>query len=445
MNVCSAVITCLMCVFLTLGAYAQEHQITLDECISIAMENHPEIRISQEDTSRAEALYGVSKAPNTVIVNGVVNTVEILKQNKSTSGFNVPGKDTSIGLFAGASAVYNIYDATKQPKQSAAKQNITLSHVNQIKVRSKVQLNVKVAYYGYLFATQAVSLKDNLRAKYRTKLEKTRMLFQNGQRPILDVTKAEVDLANANLDYERAVNQQSFAHMELLTSMGLGEASFSVAPVPIEALPEVKYSMEQLFDVAEDEYPDFRIARISRSIQKTNLETEKAGRKPTVDVVGSFGMENRNLSGMGTIAEDIGPNNWKPTVHFALQAKVPIYTGGALSGKIDAAKAEYRKSMYTERQVITINRALIQNYVQSMGELRKQMDLAKLMKVNAENHLKLAMKSYENGVGSQLDLQDAETSLINADLYSYKARYDYLIALARLANSVGVGEEQLCK
>lgn len=428
-----------------LTANAQERQVSLEECIAMAMENHPEIRISLEESKKAEASYGVSKAPNSVIVNGEVKTVEILKTGKSTGNFNVPGKDTSIGLFAGATAAYNIYDATKGEKQMMARLGISLAQINQLRIKSKVLLNVKVAYYDFLFARQSVALKDDLRGKYGTKLDKTRMLFRNGQRPILDVTKAEVDLANANLDYERAINLESFARTELLTAIGVPGEDFTVVPIPVDSLPELRFTLDQLYDIAEDEYPEIRIARLNRTIQKINIDAEKANRNPSVDVVTAFGMENRNLQGQGGIQDNLGPDKWKPTFHVALQARMPLYSGGLISGRIDSAKADYRKTFYAERQVTVTNRALIQNFIQSMAELKRQVELAKLMKVNAENHVKLATKSYENGLGSQLDLQDAESSLINADLYSYKARYDYLIALARLANSVGVKEEQLCK
>lgn len=80
-----------------------------------------------------------------------------------------------------------------------------------------------------------------------------------------------------------------------------------------------------------------------------------------------------------------------------------------------------------------------------MRELSKQLELSTLMRKNAENHLTLARKSYEMGIGTQLALQDAETALIDAELFYQKARYDYLLTLSKLSGTIGLGEEYLCE
>jgi outer membrane protein TolC len=64
---------------------------------------------------------------------------------------------------------------------------------------------------------------------------------------------------------------------------------------------------------------------------------------------------------------------------------------------------------------------------------------------NAEKHILLAKKTYESGAGTQLDLHDANVSLINAKIGYLKTKYDYLMTIARLSSIVGLGEDSLCK
>ena len=71
--------------------------------------------------------------------------------------------------------------------------------------------------------------------------------------------------------------------------------------------------------------------------------------------------------------------------------------------------------------------------------------MSKLVIENAQKRLLLARKSYQNGLGSLLDLQDAELSVINAELGFLQAKYDYLLTVAKLANTVGLGEDFICK
>jgi outer membrane protein TolC len=122
-----------------------------------------------------------------------------------------------------------------------------------------------------------------------------------------------------------------------------------------------------------------------------------------------------------------------------------LYSGGAIPSKIDAAKAEYNKSFFAEQKVLLTAKALIRNYTQVLAELRNQIDLSRLMRENAQKHLSLAQRSYDAGLGSQLDLKDAETAVINADVYFVRARYDYLMILAKLSNTVGLEEDYICE
>ena len=75
--------------------------------------------------------------------------------------------------------------------------------------------------------------------------------------------------------------------------------------------------------------------------------------------------------------------------------------------------------------------------------MRKQVEILELAQDNAEKHLQLATKSYENGVGTQLDLEDAELAVLNAQLNFIQTKSDYYITLAKLANIIGVNEDYI--
>ena len=79
----------------------------------------------------------------------------------------------------------------------------------------------------------------------------------------------------------------------------------------------------------------------------------------------------------------------------------------------------------------------------SINELQKQFEILELAQDNAERHMQLAQKSYENGVGTQLDLEDAELAVLNAQLNFIQAKSDYYITLAKLANVIGLDEDYI--
>ncbi len=425
--------------------HAETRKLTREDCVSIALENHPAVMVLAQEQKKAVANYRLSKAPDRIQVNGEVKTAEYLKPESSSTGFNVPGRDTTIGIFAGTSAIYNLVDPNISKKQQAAKLAIDMSKMNEIKERSTIVLNAKAAYYAFNMAIENVRLREKLRDKYKVKQETTAILFRNGLRPILDVTKADVDLASATLEYEKARNQENLAKTELLAALGVMDEEIEVEPIKVGVLPSVRFSYAELYSLAENNHPELRIAKLNREIQRINIEVERSAGSLRVDLMASLGFENKNLAGLDSMQDNVKTSNWEPTFHAGIQARVPIYTGGAITARVNVAEAEYSKSIYGEKQILLGVKALLRNYVQGMEEIKKQIELSRLMKINAEKHLALAQRSYDAGVGSQIALQDAETAVLDAELFSARARYEYLTILARLSKTVGIEEEYLCR
>ncbi len=174
---------------------------------------------------------------------------------------------------------------------------------------------------------------------------------------------------------------------------------------------------------------------------------------PSVDLVGSLGIQNTDIFYGGTdqyknsetYKEKLKWNKWDRTFNLGLGARLTCGQAEVLDAKVDSKIAEYNKSKYIEREILINVRTLIRNYYQTINEYKKQIDLSLLVMDNSQKHLKLAQKSYENGISTQLELQDAEMTLLKSELGYIKAGYDYLIILARLSNVVGLGEEYICK
>ncbi len=430
--------------------YPEYRKVTLERCIEIAIQNHPEIKISLEAQKKSLAGYKVAKAQNKILVNGEVKTVEYLKADTDPNALNIPGRDTDFGLFAGATATYNIIDPKKSNMEEMARLTVDMSKMKAVKVRESIVFNVKNSYYSYVFSRESKVLREELMEKFRLKLDRAKKLYENGQRPILDVSKAEVDLADAILEYEKAKNAEKLMKTKLLASMGILDEDIEVLPEKVEDLPQLKYSLKELYKLGEYNYPNIKLAKLNKKVSKIRIEVEQSARYPTVDILGALGFENKFDNNEFKSWDKFNNrffdgDNWEPTVHAGLQARMPIFDRGGIEGKVESAVADYRKSEYQERQILINMRSLIRAYLQAMNELKRQMEISKLIIENAQKHVMLAQKSYENGVTTQLDMQDAEMSVVKARLGLIQSRYDYLKILARLANTVGLKEGDLCK
>ncbi|MFA5519446.1 MAG: TolC family protein [Spirochaetota bacterium] len=425
---------------------ASQRKITLIECLNIALQNHPDVFIAIENNKKSVAGYKAAVASKSILIDGELKTVEYTKPGASANtAFNIPGQDTDIGLFAGLTVIYNLYDARKDLLAESAKVNIDISKIDRQKSLDNLTFNVKKSYYGYLQSKKTLELWEEIFEKNKRKADLARLLFENGLRPVLDVTKAELDMGDAQLFYERAKNNERRMKQNLLNSMGLDQDDTrDFSPVEVESFPELKYSLEDLYRLADIYNPMIRKTKLEKRIARLKISQERANHFPKVDLLLGFGYENKKIQLAESIADNFKGESWSPAFHGTIRASVPVYSGGKTSALVDSATSDYNILSYKEKDILTGTKNTIRDQVRSLDEIKKQIELSLLIHDNAERHQLLAQRSYEYGNGSLMDLQDAELSVIRARLGHLEAKYSYLQTFAGLANTIGIEEESIC-
>ncbi|MCX7678094.1 MAG: TolC family protein [Spirochaetes bacterium] len=429
--------------FFFLSAYSRS--VTVDECVQIAYQHHPEIKAAIENQDAAVSNYKIAAAGSNVVIDASAKTVEYLNPDRSPGQVNIPGKDTTIGLFAGLAASYNIYDPRISISINIHKVNVDVAKLNTMLVRNRVALGVKKAYYQYALARESTLYREKLMKKFHEKLLKIEVLHKMGQSSALEVSRAQLDYETAKLDYDRSKNTENAMKTNLLISMGIIDEGIDFAPVVEQNYRELKYALDELYNFAQQNSYEIKSVLLRKEMGKMNIELQKASRHPRVDIQAAFGMENRNLQNKEAIKDGLMGNNWSPTFHAGFTASMPVYSGGAISARIDKSLSEYNAVLYEEKKLNLNIKSQIRSNYYLLIELSKQLQNSQLMVQNAEKHLKLTQHYYERGQSTQMDVSNAELSLLGAQLAAVRTKYDYLITKAELAHLVGLKEEQICK
>lgn len=442
------IILVILIILSPLAIYSEDRVITIDECIEIALQNHPDYFVSIEDNKKSIAEYKIARSARSVMVNGEIRTTETDKDNSTGSDTKValPGKDTYIGLFAGLIMSYNLYDERKDIVEDEARTNIDIAKIKNFQVKNKIISEVKKAYYSYLLARNTLVIREEIYNKYKSKSILARQLFEQGSRPVLDVSKAEVDLADSQLMLEKAKNNERKMKLNLYLSMGLEEnENLNILPTDYDTLYDVSCSLNDLYNLAEVYSPVIRISKLEKKYARLKVDEQNGSHYPKVDVTLGFGYQIEDLRGASDFGENFNGSNWSPVIYGLIQATVPIYTGGRISAMVDSALSDYNKIIYKEKQTIIDTKNQIRDNFKSLEEIKKQLEISDMVIKNAQRHQLLAQRSYENGGGSLLELQDADVSVINARIGFLESKYAYLITLANLVNIVGSGESSICK
>lgn len=437
----------LLFILISINVFSEERNVDLAECLSIALQNHPDLFLAIEDNKKSVADYKIAKSLKSVIIDGELKTVEYAKTDTTANtNFQIPGKDTDIGLFAGLTVVYNLYDAKKDYIEENAKTSIDISKLKNQKTKNAIQLEVKNAYYSYLLSKNTLKIREEMHKKFKKKSDLAKQLFEQGARPILDVSKAEVDMADSQLQYEKAKNNERKTKLNLFHSMGLEEMeSLMINPKDVDTIPELNCMLDDLYKMAEIYSPLIRIITLEKRAARLKISEENASHFPKVDLLLGLGYQNEKIYGVEQISDNFNFEKWSPAFNGALKATIPIYSGGRISAKVDSTVSDYNKISYKEKELLVDTKNQIRDSFKSLEEIKKQMEISNLITKNAQRHLLLAQRSYENGGGSLLELQDAELSVIKADIGFLESKYSYLLTLAKLTSIIGIGESSICK
>lgn len=415
----------------------------VSDCVQMALQNNINIKMAMEDVNAASLNLKITKGSNSIQVNGTVQTIEILKSDAANSSFNVPGKDTLIGLFIGAQASYKLYDANKSNYERLRILEYNNVALTALKVKNNIIRDVKIAFYQLAFAKKKSELLEKLIKSFEIKYANVEQLFKNGQRTMLDVSRAQVDLTNAKLNYQRAQNEVAIAKSKLLSLMGMQIDTFDINTTDFEIdsnIKELPYNVDELLQIAMQYSFDIKSADITQEIAKVQIDIEKDRRFPVINLIASVGYENRAIQN-GSFIESLSErDNWKPTMHAGVSANFPIFTSGVLSSSIDRAAVSYNKALYNSKTTIDTLSGNIKSYYNTMKDIKVQLDISRQLIENARKYLELVQKNYDRGIITQNELQDAELNYINVAIDYIKILSDYYINYNQLIHLLCVEE-----
>ena len=147
-----------------------------------------------------------------------------------------------------------------------------------------------------MLAKKKSELLEKLVKSFEIKYLNAEQLFTSGQRTLVDVSKAQVDLTNARLKYERAQNDATKIKSTLVSLMGMQSDGFDIDTAGFDinnVVKELPYNYDELLQLALLYSFDIKSAEINQELSKTQINIEKDKRLPQLNVVASLGYENR--------------------------------------------------------------------------------------------------------------------------------------------------------
>ena len=310
------------------------------------------------------------------------------------------------------------WPAKRAARQRAAEAGLAGASVGLIETRLNLTADVKVAFYDLLLAQRDLDLaKNNL-----TIVEDVRRIVgvrvRLGEAPQFDLIKAEVEVLKANQAVTRAENtvRVNRVILDTLTAGALGPAyavsgDFLVFPSGLD--------LGQLAARSIHEHPS--IQRLARSIDQADrtVEFERQSRVPNVNLNTSYTRE------YGREGFDVG---------LSVPAPLWYQRQGEIAGSLGAKRREEAELLRTRNELLR----QVNQYFQDAQTTAKLIEvLEKGLLRQAEEALRIAKFSFQQGAASLLEVLDAQR-VQRQTLFDYaQARFELSVALARLERAVG--------
>ncbi len=420
---------------------------SLQEAIDFAVKQNINIRNSQLDAVSAEARIREIKAgalPQASINGTFTDNLIIQRAFLAAKTFNptAPADAPDIAVpfgvpySANASASVNqiIYSASLNVGLRAAGVYRELAQRTIQASKVTVSEQVSKAYYGVLVAEQRAQLLDLNIGRLDSLLRDTRALNKQGFVERIDVQRLEVQSNNLRSDRQNVQNLIELSYTLLKYQMGL------------KVNDEISLT-EQLQDRNLDELqsliapdPTFQY---STRIEYTTLETQlrlaqldvelsQKGYYPTLSAFANYGYNN----GRGKLGQMFTtPYSNFSTAGLSLQ--IPIFDGflkkyQIAQKRITLQKAQNSGELLKNAIDLQIRQASItlNNGFQTLQTQQRNRDLA-------QEIVRVTRIKYKEGVGSNIEVLNAETSLREAQTNYFASLYDFLLAKVDQDKSLG--------
>jgi outer membrane protein len=421
----------------------------------------PTRRALSTDTVAVSLPEAVSRAPSSParatalpqlrFTGGYTQTLEnaraaivgsVFGQNYNYNG-NV---NLSVPIFQGGRAVGGIQAA--RHVQAASRFNID-------ETKAQVSVDVQRAYLGALAAEQLVAIQERNLQLSSERVAQAEQLERAGRAARYDVLRARVERTNLEPLAIQARNDRDIAYLQLkeLLNLPLDRPVRLTTRVGIDSTDVLGMIARLGADTLRGTRGSLRAAEETAEARDAAIKVARADFLPTINVFFQsgflalptspafptrIGRASNELCPEGSAATRICQNNgYFPDRSVGVQVSWPIFDGLRAKGNVDLAQANAR---IAELQLAQTRERVAVEVAQARAEAERAGALFQTQRANvaqAEEAFRLAQLRFSRGLGTQLEISDAQLALLTAQTNAVRATYDVYLAAAELDRALG--------
>jgi len=450
------------------GQVSAQQSFTLDQCIDYALTNsiNAQNAILDQEIAAAKVKETIGLGlPQISVDASIVHNPKLARfftTYTGAGGFvgdlsSVPGIQVGDVIAAknffqlqssgGASVTANqlIFNGSYLVGLQASSTYKELATKTANQTREQIIQQVMKAYYGVLINKERIGLFASNIARVDSLLRNTKALFENGFAESIDVDRIQVTLNNLKAEQNKFLN---------LNELGVELLKFQMNYPMDQPLEIVGNINEVQVDPNLDSYkegwdyknrPDYQVLETNRKLQALNVKNQNATFMPSLNAFATLGYSTQSpqIGGLFKTNSNVkdegglGPDKWYNYSQVGVSLRVPIFSGFQRHYKLQQEKITLQKVDNGFRSLkngidleIKQSSLMFQNAIETLNTQRDNMQLASKV-------AKVTKIKYEQGVGSNIEVIDAENSLRQAQTNFYGAMFDAMITKVDLDKAYG--------
>lgn len=416
---------------IALYGQAPDPSLTLPQARALALKNHPQVLASEATYLRADQLTREVRSAFFPSLNGEITASQAEVNSRVGAGilndsrlFNHAGSGLTLSqLITDSGKTHNLVANSKLQAQA--------SRADYQATRYDVILGVDQAYYDVLLSEQLVKVAQQTVNARQTVVDQISELTKNKLKSQVDVSFAQVNLADAKLMLLRAQDRLQSSYATLGQALGTQQDvhyQLSNEPMPPNPPPDAGPLISEAFQ----NRPELASLRLQTEAAQKFVFAERDLKRPTV-----------SLTAIGGVLPYINPGNANPGIpktyeSVGVNVQIPIFNGFLFSARRQAAAYGLEATQQRDRDLQDrIARDVRAAYERAKTSFEAISATEQLLS-ESNLALSLAQGRYDLGLASIVELSQAQLGQTSAQVENLNAKYDYQEAYAALQYTLGL-------
>jgi outer membrane protein TolC len=395
-----------------------KHKLSLKECVEIALNNHPKIKVYTQRALQGEEQYnetGLLRLPTVGLSASYDRLSYISPQKKNFIGDSRNDYQANLNV-----KLPLLTGGAISAQQEMSKYSLKADEKNLESARNEVVLGVKSAYYKLSFARQMVQAKKDLLAQMKDFLDIAVDLNRRTKMPREEtLLRIEVQLNNTQQELLTARTNLEIARQVLENALGVRfdeQTDFSTDDISL--IPGQKLNLADCFTKALNN-PLVKKIEDDLNKAKSGIKFAQSDYYPRLSLLGAYGYEWSNLE---------GERKWS----LGLISDLLLFDWGKTKSKVRQAEAylkeiEITKILIEQQIYLEVKSAFLK-----VSSTQERIEIAKSTLDKAEKSFSIFQQRYKDTTANSVEVLDAYQAKAQSEINYWQTILDYHLSLSEL-------------